>query len=159
MKKYKITEIAHQVEALMRSGYVVDIWINISTVDIPRLEMLSTSKTGIIRRIFKRERLSYFSLRYLDTFVWVTFCLEDILPNTLVYDHLLYCIGRHAVITYFQGEKNVRKYANIFEKLIALPVEPNKEVNTAREEIISLSFGWRAIISRTEYNESEIQLL
>ena len=160
MKKYKITEIAHQVTVLMHRGYKVNISIDSSTIDIPRLEMLSTRKTGIIRRIFKREKPSYCSsLVDAGDSVLVPFCLEDILPNTLVYDHLLYCIGRHAVITYFWGEKNVRKHANIFEKLTAIPVESNKEANTATEEIISLPFGWRAIISRSEYNASEIQLL
>ena len=179
-KPYRITEIARQIEYLMRMDCSVHIIVDKATVDVYRLTELSQDKVGFFRRLFGRERLRYFrSMVEYSNVVLITFHKIDIPPHTFVFDYLLFAVGRRAAILGFTASKSEGFYhsdqssttyvyyvipiaseQNPDEINLELIKEPHghfpawQTVEYDAEDIINLPDGWRAKVfqKRTDRN-------
>ena len=159
-KPYRITEIARQIEYLMNMNCSVHIIVDKATVDVYRLYELSQDKVGFFRRFFGRERPRYLQeITEYNNAVLITFDRIDIPRNMIVFDYLLFAVGRQAAILRFtaykaEGFQNRDRSITTYHYHV-FPTAPEQNPDELNLELIKPPQGLRAAWENTVFDTVE----
>ena len=160
-KPYRITEIFKQIESLLNMNCSIQVIADKATVDVYRLSELSRDKFGFFRKLLGRERPRFIQgKREYNTRVLISFEKIDIPPNMIVFDYLLFAVGRRAAISGFTASKcdvftHSDRSSTTYDYQV-LPIAPNQNPDEINLELPELPKGVMHAWYPAEYNVVDI---